>query len=119
MISNVASNVTAKASQMAATLSSKISKPITTKMNNYVNERIIENSLRLGDSFTSKKSKALAKVAKKATEDWMSAHKIQSFIAKNSSKIAKGGMVAAGVAAGALVVGLAAKAINAVKGDKE
>jgi len=118
MISNVASNVTAKASQAAATLSSKIKKPFAAKMNNYVNERIIENSLKLGDSFTSKKSKALAKVAKKATEDWMSAHKIQGFIVKNSSKIAKGGMIAAGVAATAAVIGLAAKAINAVKGDK-
>lgn len=64
------------------------------QMNDYINKRIVENSFKLGDSFSnSKKAKYLQKVAQKASSDWLSMNKFKALLMKNSNKIAKVGVV--------------------------
>ena len=57
-----------------------ITAKISSQKNDYVNHRIVENALKLGDTFSnSKKAKYLSKVAKKANSDWLNANKIKNF----------------------------------------
>lgn len=68
----------------------KITTKISMQKNDYVNHRIVENALKLGDTFSnSKKAKYLCKVADKASTDWVKSNKAKNFIMNNSKKLVK------------------------------
>ena len=93
-----------------------ITAKISSQKNDYVNHRIVENALKLGDTFSnSKKVKYLSKVAKKANSDWLNANKIKNFVMNNSTNVVKGGIIGAAIIA---VAGIFSSIVSHTVGKK-
>lgn len=97
-------------------IAKSISTNISTQKNTYINNRIVDNALKLGDTFSnSKKAKYLSKVAKKANSDWLNANKIKNFVMNNSKNVVKGGIIGAAIIA---VAGIFSSIVSHTVGKK-
>lgn len=108
-------NIKASFQQTAYNLGNKIKSVPATNKEQYIIDRLYAANEKIRDTFSGDKAtKIFNKVENKAAKDWASMHKIQSFVLKNSDKLAKGAIVGGIVAASVAVLSLGAKAISSL-----
>ena len=94
-------------------IAGSITSKIASQKNAYVNNRVLENASKLGDSFSkSKKAEYLSKIADKASNDWLKSNKLKTFVMNNSKNILKAGAIGAAVVAVGSALGLVVKHVN-------